>query len=243
MDEATELLMRASVLAGDDEDGDDLVERLLLQRDAPADDPAPASRAGMALHPTAGTGLGATATQSMAHGSRAVGGEQQSPEAIRRGSAGGEDTMPAELGSADDQDEADSAGDEDPGLEEASPSEAGMSTAASESGAWGRVIRQPRKRGGHVIVDVCAPLASLSEADRAALDRAASQLEGSSGVDGGRKGGTRRRGAVGGGELRREGALVQQVVSVGDKRGRLGPAGYSLARKARWGDLWPYLSR
>jgi hypothetical protein len=34
------------------------------------------------------------------------------------------------------------------------------------------------------------------------------------------------------------GALVQQVVSKGDRR-MLGPAGYRIARKARWGDLWP----
>lgn len=37
----------------------------------------------------------------------------------------------------------------------------------------------------------------------------------------------------------RQGRLVRQVVRKRDKEGTLGPAGYRLARKARWGDLWP----
>ncbi|KAK9909809.1 hypothetical protein WJX75_007685 [Coccomyxa subellipsoidea] len=36
-----------------------------------------------------------------------------------------------------------------------------------------------------------------------------------------------------------EGALVRQVVASSNKQTWLGPAGYRLARKARWGDLWP----
>ena len=37
----------------------------------------------------------------------------------------------------------------------------------------------------------------------------------------------------------RQGRLVRQVVRKRDKEATLGPAGYRLARKARWGDLWP----
>lgn len=37
----------------------------------------------------------------------------------------------------------------------------------------------------------------------------------------------------------REGRLVRQVLRKRDKQALLGPAGYRLARRSRWGDLWP----
>lgn len=71
---------------------------------------------------------------------------------------------------------------------------------------WSRIIRTPRKRGKHIILDVCAPLNHETNAD--AVDTA-------------------------------HGHLVRQVVATTDKRTWLGPGGYRLARKSRWGDLWP----
>lgn len=77
-------------------------------------------------------------------------------------------------------------------------------TAAAQ--LWSRIIRTPRKRGKHIIVDVC----SAQQGENA-----------SSGLDAS------------------EGHLVRQIIATTDKRTWLGPAGYRLVRKSRWGDLWP----
>jgi len=69
---------------------------------------------------------------------------------------------------------------------------------------WSRIIRTPRKRGKHIILDVCSP-----------------QMRNSEAVD------------------TSHGHLVRQVVATTDKKTWLGPGGYRLARKSRWGDLWP----
>ena len=69
---------------------------------------------------------------------------------------------------------------------------------------WSRIIRTPRKRGKHIILDVCSPQMHSSEA----VDTS-------------------------------HGHLVRQVVATTDKKTWLGPGGYRLARKSRWGDLWP----
>ncbi len=69
---------------------------------------------------------------------------------------------------------------------------------------WSRIIRTPRKRGKHIILDVCSP-----------------QMHGNEVVD------------------TSHGHLVRQVVATTDKKTWLGPGGYRLARKSRWGDLWP----
>lgn len=69
---------------------------------------------------------------------------------------------------------------------------------------WSRIIRTPRKRGKHIILDVCSP-----------------QMDGGEAVN------------------TLHGHLVRQVVATTDKKTWLGPGGYRLARKSRWGDLWP----
>lgn len=80
---------------------------------------------------------------------------------------------------------------------------AAMVAAQLASGSWSRVIRTPRKRSGHVVVDLC------SAAD-----------------------------ASGSGQ---EGMLLRQVVSkAAAKRDVGGTAAYRLARRLRWGDLWPH---
>jgi hypothetical protein len=80
----------------------------------------------------------------------------------------------------------------------------GYDAAAADSGRWGRVIRPPRRRGRHVILDVCAAAAAA--------------------------------GAGAGGE---GGQLERHVVAKSDTRKGVGPAGYRIAQKAGWGDLWP----
>ena len=39
--------------------------------------------------------------------------------------------------------------------------------------------------------------------------------------------------------------LLRQVLTAADKKTWLGPAGYTLARNSKWGDLWPsyYINR
>lgn len=81
-----------------------------------------------------------------------------------------------------------------------------VDNALAAAQIWSRIIRTPRKRGKHIIVDVCSP-----QQDESA----------SSGVNAS------------------QGHLVRQVIATTDKRTWLGPAGYRLVRKSRWGDLWP----
>lgn len=84
------------------------------------------------------------------------------------------------------------------------PDAVGNAVAAAQT--WSRIIRTPRKRGKHIIVDVCS---------------AQQEENANSGVD------------------TSEGHLTRQVIATTDKRTWLGPAGYRLVRKSRWGDLWP----
>lgn len=71
---------------------------------------------------------------------------------------------------------------------------------------WSRIIRAPRKRGKHILIDVCSPREHVTNPDAVNTS---------------------------------QGHLVRQVVATTDKKLWLGPGGYRLARKSRWGDLWP----
>ena len=77
-----------------------------------------------------------------------------------------------------------------------------VEAAIAASMSWSRVVRKPRTRHWHVILDVCA-----------AKRTAAGHVSG-------------------------EGQLLQQVVGKADIAWA-GAKGYRIARKARWGDLWP----
>ena len=97
---------------------------------------------------------------------------------------------------------------------------AAVAAARAASGAWSRVIRTPRKRKGHVMLDIC-----------------------SAAPDGSAHGGSDGSGRHGGGG---GGMLLRQVVSrAAAQRDAGGTAAYRLARRLRWGDLWPadYQSR
>jgi len=98
-----------------------------------------------------------------------------------------------------------------------------LAAAAAAAAGWARIVRPPRKRSGHVVLDLCtAARRAPPDGDATSGGGAAPELGSGSGL-----------GLAGRGEL------VQQVVAAADKRAWLGPAGYRLARKARWGDLWP----
>ena len=99
-----------------------------------------------------------------------------------------------------------------------------LAAAAAAAAGWARIVRPPRKRSGHVVLDLCtaARRTAAPDGDAASGGGAGPELGSGSGP-----------GLAGRGEL------VQQVVAAADKRAWLGPAGYRLARKARWGDLWP----
>ncbi|PRW32889.1 methyltransferase mitochondrial [Chlorella sorokiniana] len=95
---------------------------------------------------------------------------------------------------------------------------AAVEAAREASGGWSRVIRSPRKRSGHVVLDICSALPA--EPDGEAAVAAAD-------------------GAAGGG-LPQRGVLLQQVVSrAAARRQAGGTAPYRMARRLRWGDLWP----
>jgi hypothetical protein len=87
--------------------------------------------------------------------------------------------------------------------------------AQAASGGWSRVIRTPRKRSGHVVLDFCSA--------------APAQQAGGEGA-----------GGVEGQPHRQEGVLLRQVISkAASRREAGGTAAYRLARRMRWGDLWP----
>ena len=97
---------------------------------------------------------------------------------------------------------------------------AALQAAHAASGGWSRVIRTPRKRSGHVVLDICS---------------AAGAPASGSGGSGGSSGGSH-----GSGQQQR-GMLLRQVVSrAAARRDAGGTAPYRLARRLRWGDLWPH---
>lgn len=86
---------------------------------------------------------------------------------------------------------------------------AAVAAARAASGGWSRVIRTPRKRSGHVVLDLCS---------------AAPPMEGHQQACQGQLGGFLVR---------------QVVSRAAARRGAGGTAAYRLARSLRWGDLWP----
>lgn len=98
---------------------------------------------------------------------------------------------------------------------------AAVAAAQAASGAWSRVIRTPRKRSGHVVLDICS----------AAAEAPAASGDSSSGRGGGSRPSSQQR---------PQGVLLRQVVSrAAARRDAGGTAPYRLARSLRWGDLWP----
>ena len=97
---------------------------------------------------------------------------------------------------------------------------AAVEAARQASGGWSRVIRSPRKRSGHVVLDICSSLPADGASQAADGEAAAA--------------------AAAGGSLPQKGVLLRQVVSrAAAQRQAGGTAPYRLARRLRWGDLWP----
>ncbi|GLC44611.1 hypothetical protein PLESTF_001658400 [Pleodorina starrii] len=135
--------------------------------------------------------------------------------------------------------------------------------AEASSFGWGRLVRSPRLRGGHVILDMCVgpqhhypdspPGAPEQDAEGAPADadavtvdpctaaaEAAGGLQRASAASSDGVGGI----AASGGQSpsssgRPEGRLVQQVVAKSARRGWMGAPAYRLARRLSWGDCWP----
>lgn len=96
---------------------------------------------------------------------------------------------------------------------------AAVEAARQASGGWSRVIRSPRKRSGHVVLDICSALP---------VDGVGQAADGEAGA------------VAAGGSLPQKGVLLRQVVSrAAAQRQAGGTAPYRLARRLRWGDLWP----
>lgn len=222
VEETTELLIRQSMQAGEDEDDEDALESLsddMLTEGVAIDAPdvlAEGSESIIeALEDEEGEGSSAIHSrdvQRSAHADSAIEAALEAePQAVNEEADGSD-------GDGEDEFEVDSEV---------------AAAAAADSWSWGRIIRNPRKRSKHIIFDVCTATASMPLHQRKELNQ---RWLGGSPQQGDRVGGRKqdipRR--LGG-----EGALVRQVVASSGKRTWLGPAGYRLARKARWGDLWP----
>lgn len=92
-----------------------------------------------------------------------------------------------------------------------------VAAARRASGGWSRVVRTPRKRKGHVVLDLCSAVPAVPE--RAGMGGDSGSGEGQA----------------------PQGVLLRQVVSkAAARREAGGTAAYRLARRLRWGDLWPH---
>ena len=99
-----------------------------------------------------------------------------------------------------------------------------VAAALRASGGWSRVIRTPRKRSGHVVLDICSA---------AAVQAAPGDGSGAGGVQQQQQQQQQQPQQAGG-------VLLRQVVSkAAAQRDAGGTAAYRLARRMRWGDLWP----
>ena len=221
LEETTKWLIRQSMQAGDDEDEDveSSAEELLTDSEAAdaqepdvlaAEDSERMSQAIEAEESTRATD--ALELQEALHADSANGPELEHAEPME----------PLSNYLMSDSDEEDGAVDSRM-----------AAAAAADSWSWGRIIRHPRKRSKHIIFDVCTANASMPLHQRQNVDQV---WAGSNTLQTDRLGDRKQEGHRG---LGGEGALVRQVVASSDKQTWLGPAGYRLARKARWGDLWP----
>lgn len=86
---------------------------------------------------------------------------------------------------------------------------AAVAAARAASGGWSRVIRTPRKRSGHVVLDLCSAAPPAEDQRQAGPDQPVGFL------------------------------VRQVVSRAAARRGAGGTAAYRLARSLRWGDLWP----
>ena len=209
IEERTEWLVQQSLRTGDDEDDEDILEELSLHDASTAD--ASESQPGLSTEAS----LASSNDEEQAQFA-ALEAQRSGPSAQRPGT--------------DPQcEDADFDEEHGPVFEEHM-----SEVAAAESHHWGRIIRQPRKRNKHIIFDVCAAAASLPrhQQEELSMQHAAERPL----LRHGKSGNVQRDGAR---QLGKEGVLMQQVIASADKKGWLGPAGYRLARKARWGDLWP----
>ncbi|GFR49997.1 hypothetical protein Agub_g12143, partial [Astrephomene gubernaculifera] len=114
--------------------------------------------------------------------------------------------------------------------------------AAASSYSWGRIVRQPRRRGGHTLLDLCVGPQGYYP------DEAGAGEGDGEGVAGERGDSSEGRAARAGaevaeagdaGEEAADGRLVQQIVAKSARRSWMGRPAYRLARRLAWGDCWP----
>ncbi|GIL69358.1 hypothetical protein Vretifemale_262 [Volvox reticuliferus] len=134
---------------------------------------------------------------------------------------------------------------------EAPPARAAAVRAAdATSYGWGRLVRPPRLRGGHVILDMCVgpqhhypdnPIDTATGAPEAitAPQAAAEASAAECGTTIIAADGEASISDVISTPARPEGRLVQQVVAKSARNSWMGAPAYRLARRLSWGDCWP----
>ncbi|KAG2440588.1 hypothetical protein HYH02_010169 [Chlamydomonas schloesseri] len=135
------------------------------------------------------------------------------------------------------------------------PPDLGLALASSYG--WGRLLRPPRRRGGHVVLDLCMgpqqqyvygdvpyvppPLGAVAGAEGAAGAAGARPERGGPGEaeDGQQRQQQEQQQVEEEEEESTAGRTVQQVVARSARKSWMGVPAYRMARQLGWGDVWP----
>ncbi|EFJ39694.1 hypothetical protein VOLCADRAFT_120113 [Volvox carteri f. nagariensis] len=143
-----------------------------------------------------------------------------------------------------------------PGTTTPATTSGALQAAEASSYVWGRLVRSPRLRGGHAILDMCVGPQHHYPDEGGDMGGEGANTTGNSSATStvaaaSAAGAVRTTGCVDGGVAveadlcqplssgRPEGRLVQQVVAKSSRRGWMGAPAYRLARGLTWGDCWP----
>ena len=155
LEEATEYLIQQAIRVGDDEDtAEDALDPLQPTGAADPDAASSDKQRNLALNVEEPWGPHGSSAARAAAASRA---HEDKYAMLDNSVRASETEQHQEYASLDSEGSG-----EESELSEERMAEMALATA-QQSSAWGRIIRPPRKKGRHVIVDLCTPIAALPQ--------------------------------------------------------------------------------